>query len=164
MLDADTGEQAAALAARLEPAVFAAAIDAVARWYNYAPVLCERNNHGHAVLLWLREHSGCKRLTGPDGKEGWLTSALSKARLYDTLADQLRAGEVQLHALATYLELASIEGSTLRAPDGQADDRAVAFALAAAGRRAALLAFCVPTAGGAHGTLVGQLPAGVFRK
>jgi hypothetical protein len=164
VLDADTGEQVAALAGRLEPAVFAAALDAVGRWYNWAPILAERNNHGHAVLLWLREHSGCKRLLGPDGKEGWQTSALSKARLYDTLADQLRAGEVQLHALATYLELASVEGSTLRAPEGQHDDRAVAFALAAAGRRQALLAFEAPVAGGARGTLVGQLPAGVFRK
>jgi len=36
-----------------------------------------------------------------------------------------------------YVQLASIDGSTLRAPKGEQDDRADAFALACAGRPAA---------------------------
>ena len=37
--------------------------------------------------------------------------------------------ETVLHSLATFAQLASIEGSTLRAPEGELDDRAVAYAL-----------------------------------
>lgn len=62
VLDAVTGEQVATLAGRIEPDIFAGALDAAGRYYNNAPVLVERNNHGHAVLLWLREFSalcGC---------------------------------------------------------------------------------------------------------
>ena len=54
--------------------------------------------------------------------------------LYDRCADALRNGEVVLHAFATHGQLASIDGSTLRAPEGEHDDRADAFALARAGR------------------------------
>jgi hypothetical protein len=35
-----------------------------------------------------------------------------------------------LHSFDTFSQLASIEGSTLRAPEGEADDRADAYALA----------------------------------
>lgn len=163
VLDADTGEECACLAGRYEPAVFAAYVDAVGRWYNYAPAMVERNNHGHAVLLWLRDNGGIEMLKGLDDKEGWQTSTLTKARMYDATADAVRGGEVRLHSLATFHQLGSIEGATLRAPDGQKDDRATAFALACAGRARALL-------GGATGvhveprarTRVGSMPRGVF--
>jgi hypothetical protein len=39
-----------------------------------------------------------------------------------------------LHSFGSYVQLTSIDGSTLRAPDGEHDDRADAFALACAGR------------------------------
>ena len=73
-------------------------------------------------------------LSGHDGKEGWLSSQLGKVMLYDRCADALRNGEVVLHAFAMHAQLASIDGSTLRAPEGEHDDRADAFALACAGR------------------------------
>ena len=46
----------------------------------------------------------------------------------------LRDGEAVIHDPETFSQLASIEGATLRAPEGQPDDRATAFALAVAGR------------------------------
>jgi hypothetical protein len=49
-------------------------VDVVGRWYNHAAVLVERNNHGHAVLLWLRDYSGLNRLGGQDGNPGWQTT------------------------------------------------------------------------------------------
>jgi hypothetical protein len=130
VLDKETGEEVAALAGRFQPSTFAAHIDAIGRWYNHAPVLVERNNHGHAVLLWLREHSPLWRLLGHDHKEGWLSSSKGKALLYDATADAFRNAETLLHSLATFTQLASIEGSSLRAPDGEHDDRADSYALA----------------------------------
>ena len=52
-----------------------------------------------------------------------------------------RDGETTVHNLGTFSQLASVEGATQRAPEGQADDRAVAFVLALAGR-AKLLREC----------------------
>jgi hypothetical protein len=129
-----TGEEVASLAGRFEPATFAAHVSDVAHWYQGAAVLVERNNHGHTVLLWLREHAPDLRLLyGHDGKPGWNTTTKSKAVLYDVVGQALRDAETVLHGLDTFAQLASIEGSTLRAPEGQHDDRAVAFALAVAG-------------------------------
>jgi hypothetical protein len=130
VMETDTGEEVASLAGRLEPAVFASVIDAVGRWYNDAAVMVERNNHGHAVLLWLRDNSALRCLYCHDGQPGWSTTTKSKSLLYDHAAENLRQGEVIIHGLGTYTQLASVDGSTLSAPPGQRDDRAVAFALA----------------------------------
>jgi hypothetical protein len=135
VLDAESGEQAAELAGKFEPSVFASYIQQLALWFNRAGVLVERNNHGHAVLLWLRDNGrGVTLLPGHDGKPGWLSSTLGKTQLYDKCADGCKNAEVTLHSFATYTQLASVDGSTLRAPAGQHDDRADAFALACSAR------------------------------
>lgn len=134
VLDEESGEQVASLAGRFEPSVFAAHVDTLSRWYDSAPALIERNNHGHAVLLWLADNSPVQLLHGADDRPGWLTSSLGKARMYDGAADQVRGGEVTVHGLATFVQLASIEGSTLAAPPGQKDDRATAYVLACVAR------------------------------
>jgi hypothetical protein len=134
VVDVDSGEEVASLAGRFEPATFAAHVDTVGLWYNGAAVLVERNNHGHAVLLWLSENSGLLRLCGDDQRPGWNTTTKSKALLYDRAGAALRDGEAIIHSLETFSQLASIEGTTQRAPAGQHDDRAVAFVLALNGR------------------------------
>lgn len=131
VLDQDTGEEAAALAAKVEPGVFAATIATIAAYYNHAGALVERNNHGHAVLLALKEsHPQVRVLCGPDGKPGWNTTAQSKCLLYDTAAEAFRDRKATIHDRKTFLQLASIEASTLAAPEGQHDDSAVSFVLA----------------------------------
>lgn len=129
VIDLLTGEEMASLAGRFQPSVFAAYIDQLGRWYNNAPVLVERNNHGHAVLLWLAEHSRLVRLVGLDSREGWLTTSHSKAMMWSLTGDALREKATVLHSFATRMQLGSIEGGTLRAPVGEHDDRAVAFGL-----------------------------------
>jgi hypothetical protein len=135
VLDVASGEEVASLAGRFEPATFAAHVAAVGRYYHGAAVLVERNNHGGTVLYWLGEHArDLRRLGGDDGKPGWNTTTKSKALLYDRAGEALRDGEAVIHGLDVFHQLASIEGATLRAPEGQHDDRAVAFALALTGR------------------------------
>jgi hypothetical protein len=136
VLDTQSGEEVASLAGKFQPAVLAEHAHALALWYNRASILPERNNHGHAVLLWLRERGDVCILSGHDDKEGWLSSQLGKVMLYDRCADAFRNGEVMLHSFSTFTQLASIDGSKLRAPDGEHDDRADAFALACAARAA----------------------------
>lgn len=143
VVDAATGEQVAVLAGRMDPSVFAAALDTVAGWYGGAGVLVERNNHGHAVLLWLREFgSGARVLLGLDGKPGWLQSGRGKPLMMDHAADVIRDGATVVRDRVTLDQLASIEGATLRAPQGQHDDRAVAHVLGLAALR-----FCSPGGG-----------------
>jgi hypothetical protein len=138
VMDAITGAEVASLAGKLQPAVLADHVNTVGKWYNHARVMVERNNHGHAVLLALRNYGQLSLLSGHDGKDGWLSSQLGKVMLYDRCTDAFRNGEVTLHSFATFTQLTSIDGSTLQAPKGQRDDRADAFALACAGRPAAM--------------------------
>jgi hypothetical protein len=137
VLDTQTGEEVASLAGKFQPAVFAAHAHALGKWYHDAAILVERNNHGHAVLGALDQHGQLRLLSGHDDKTGWLSSQLGKVILYDRCADAFRNREVVLHSFAIYAQLASIDGSTLRAPEGESDDRADAMALACAGRPAA---------------------------
>jgi hypothetical protein len=139
VLDCATGEEVASLTGKLEPSLFAHYAHQIACYFNRAAIMCERNNHGHAVLLWLRNAGhGVQRLCGHDTKEGWMTSSHGKILLYDTCAEAFRNKAVLLHSFATYMQLSGIDGSTLRAPDGQHDDRADAFALAVCGQVAAI--------------------------
>ncbi len=134
VMDRETGEEVASFAGKLQPSTLAAHADAIGRFYLRADALVERNNHGHAVLLWLRDNSTLKRLAGHDKKEGWHSTTLGKTKLYDAAADALRHGEVTVHTFETMVQLQSIEGSTLRAPEGEFDDRADSFALACIAR------------------------------
>lgn len=130
VIDLATGEEVACLAGKLQPETLATYADAVGTWYNRADLLFEKNNHGHACLLWLRGNSKLRCLTGHDGKPGWLSNSKGKALLYDRCAEGFRDGEVMLHSSLTAQQIQSIEGSTLRAPEGLQDDRADAWALA----------------------------------
>lgn len=135
VLEVSTGEECAALAGKFQPATLGGHAAALARWYHGARVMVERNNHGHAVLLWLRDNSPVSRLAGLDGKEGWLSNSRGKVALYDAAADAFREGDTRLHSFATWMQLASIDGSTLRAPEGANDDRADSYALALCARQ-----------------------------
>jgi hypothetical protein len=143
VLDVESGKEVAAMAGRFEPGVFAAHAYAIARFFNHAAILVERNNHGHAVLLWLRDNGeGVRLLNGHDGNTGWLTSTLGKTSMYDNCADACKNAEVKIHSFTTFMQLSTISGSTLRAPDGQFDDRATGFALAVCGRLAERSRMC----------------------
>ena len=130
VLDSITGEEVAGLGGKFQPDTFASYIDMVGKWYNHAAVLVERNNHGHAVLLWLGIYSPLPILLGEDGRVGWLSSARGKVMMYAQGASSFRNGDVIVHDFVTFDQLASIEGSTLRAPDEAPDDRADSFVIA----------------------------------
>ncbi len=136
--DVATGAQVAVLAGRFEPAVFAAHLRALSGLYADAPILVERNNHGHAVLLWLHEHRwdtpshSVPLLCGWDGRPGWLSTGYGKVLAFNAAAEAMRAGQTRVRDRVTLEQLLSIEGATLRAPEGEHDDRAVAHVLALA--------------------------------
>jgi hypothetical protein len=128
------GAQVAAWAGRVEPAAFGSQIAAVSAFFNGAPALVERNNHGHAVLLWLREFSAVQALLGLDKKPGWATTGASKPMACDNAADVVRVGGSVIRDPETLTELGNVTVE-LRAPEGLQDDRAMAYVLALAALR-----------------------------
>jgi hypothetical protein len=138
ILEEVSGEEVACLGGKFEPAILAHHIDVVGTWYNAAAVLVERNNHGHAAILWLSLHSKLRRLFGDDGKVGWISTERGKVVMYDAATDAFRNDDVILHSFATLTQLSSIEGATQRAPTGEHDDRADSLALAVLARVKAL--------------------------
>lgn len=130
VIEEETGEEVAAYRGKVQPSTVAAYADKIGTFYNNADILCERNNHGHAVILWLDQNSTLTVVNGEDKRPGWLSNTLGKTRLYDEAADTFREQGTIIHDLDTLTQLQSIEGSTLRAPSGQHDDLADSYALA----------------------------------
>jgi hypothetical protein len=131
VVNAFTLEEVAKLKGRIQPVVFAEYLKSISDYYNSCPLMIERNNHGHTVIAALEGRADL--LPGLDEKPGWLTTSKSKAMMYDTLADLLKKKELTYHSEETKDQLVSIEGATLRAPEGDHDDDALSFALAIEG-------------------------------
>lgn len=138
VMDLESGEQCAVLAGKLEPRSAAYAIDLLGIFYNRAQVMVLRNNHGHAVINELGHVSTLTRLPGRDGKPGFVESPAGKAYMWDTVAEDFRAGRerVLLHDFRTQTQVGSIDGTELKALDG-ADDEADAWAACLVGRHMA---------------------------
>lgn len=141
VLDADTWEEVAVFAGKWEPKVFGGFIDQVGVYYNYASVMPERNNHGHALILALRDtgiltilrgHSADAEKEQSTERFGWLSNEKGKTLMYDNIAQLIMDESIILHDPKTINQLASIESKTKRAPDGMNDDAADALTLAAA--------------------------------
>jgi hypothetical protein len=131
ILDWETWEEVGVVSAKMEPGEFAGALDSLSRYYNRAEILVERNNHGHAVLLKLRETASSDVVqNGPDDRPGYNETAKSKAILLDQCAEVLKDGDTTIRTLETYTQLANLEASTLKAPADEHDDYALSFALA----------------------------------
>lgn len=152
VLDAETWEEVACLAGKIEPDTLAQGLKQISAYYNRAGVMVERNNHGHAVLLALRKLGGVRIMEGHDAvrrapgaapappasqKGGWLQNEKGKALMYDLLAEVLRDGGTLIRTRETAQQLATIEASTLAAPEGLMDDFATSFALAMSAARLA---------------------------
>jgi hypothetical protein len=133
VLDCSTGNQVAELVGKFEPEVFGQYVAQLAAWYGRALVLPERNAMGVSLVSALRD-AGARVMCGKDGNPGWQTTATSKATLYNTLAEHLRAGDAGIASRKTLDQLLSIEAATLSAPEGLHDDRAMAYALATTAR------------------------------
>ena len=61
-------------------------------------VAVEKNNHGHAVLLELKEHIKYPRLFVPEGKKdpGWITDRVTRPIMIDTFIDGVENGTISL--------------------------------------------------------------------
>lgn len=151
-LDIETHEEAANLVGKYPPDVHAALSAKVSRFFNDAGLMVENNNHGHAVILWLNENGDPQDgfsysrlvLQGHNGKDGWTSNVLGKSLMYEALATAFRTDDTIIHDDDTAVQIKLIEQGTLRAPDGELDDRADSYALAIVGADAMLKPHSAP--------------------
>ena len=89
VLEIDTGLQCAELQAKLSPLELAEEAALLAKEYNAASLVVERNNHGAGVLAYLHGVNKYPRIYTQDGQDGWLTSAIHRPRMLGALAAAL---------------------------------------------------------------------------
>lgn len=89
VLEMQTGLQCAELQAKLSPLELAEEAARLAKEYNGAWLVVERNNHGAGVLAYLHGVSKYPRIYQQDGQDGWLTSAVHRPRMLGALAAAL---------------------------------------------------------------------------
>lgn len=135
VVDVITGEQVAKFAGKFSPSMHAAHTAKLALYYNNAAVLPENNNHGHHFIGWIQDNTRLNILKGHIERDGWSSTTVGKVLLYDFMAEVAEHEECTIHDFDTYIQLQSIEASTLLAPEGDHDDQADSFALAQIARR-----------------------------
>jgi len=112
----------------------AAVLDVLRRWGN-APVLPERNSIGQPNIEEM-QRAGAVVLTGPDGRPGFQTTALTKPNLIQRLAIAIERGDFSAPAeyageLSVYQAETRLDGrQSYSAPSGAHDDRVISLALA----------------------------------
>lgn len=133
VIDRATGMQCAELHGHYPPRELAERVAQLGRHYNRALIAVERNNHGHAVLLYLCDVERYRNLYEADGQLGWLTSAATRPALVENFAAVLVTAPQLVHSLRLLEECRTF----VRHPDGTAaaaagshDDCVMAMAIA----------------------------------
>lgn len=117
----DTMEEVATLRGQWEPDTFGKYLATLGKVYHRARTTPERNNHGHAVILSLR-NCGALIGLGHDGKMGWLSNVVTKPQMIDAYAAALRDEAITLHSAIAVQEAGYYErkaDGTTGAPDGK---------------------------------------------
>lgn len=141
LLDAVTGEEVLSMNERLTPKQTGVVMKDISKVYGNASWLPERNNHGHALINYLRDNTEVRLLEGHDGKPGWLSGDNQrrtgvKTHLYDYVADSIRDGFGIIHSFDLYMQMSMVESDTLDSPTTPGNnhgDLASAFVLAVKG-------------------------------
>jgi hypothetical protein len=135
--DLETGLQCAEYAGHSGGLELARMVTDLAREYNRAWVVVERNNHGSGVLAYLESPCGCGRIYKQSGQPGWLTTSLSRpaalGRLGAALVDEPRQFQSR-RLLAECRSFVRLPNGNCGARAGTHDDRVMAMAIGLAAR------------------------------
>ena len=132
-------EEVAFFRGHLSPFLFAKKLNYLASIFSTGarvPLLApELNNHGHAVLLELRENIKYRNLYCDEGNEdrpGWLTTSLTRALMIDQLIETVSSGWLKLNSKETLKEMRMLieDKGKIQAPSGKHDDCVIGAAIA----------------------------------
>lgn len=145
IIDSLTQEQVAELVSdRLKPAQMAVVVENLAKYYNNALAVIERNNHGHTVLDRLKDIYGnvfCmvtidEKTSKRTKKMGWLTTGGpggNRDLLLDTFEGVVADLSVKIYSAILKSEMLSFvtdDTGKREAKQGKHDDTILAFAIA----------------------------------
>ncbi len=137
VIERGSGCQCAELLGHLPPQQLATEVARLAREYNHALVVVERNTQGHGVLAYLAAAEKYDRIYEQNGQPGWLTSAVTRPRVISELAallvtnPELFSSRRLLQECRTFVR--RLDGSAA-ALSGAHDDCVLAMAIAQAVR------------------------------
>lgn len=121
-----------------KPEVFADELKKLADMFSWAdkpkPLLAvERNNHGHATILWLDSHHGYENMYVHDDEGlGWKTDKITRPMMVDTLIYAIENKYIPVvdrEVLSECLTLVNVDGK-IEAASGKHDDCFIALAIA----------------------------------
>jgi len=137
VVDRETGMQCAEFAGHIGGLELARRAADIAREYNNAWLVVERNNHGSGVLAYLEMVCRYERVFRQNGQAGWLTnSATRPAALARIVAALAEAPECLMsrRLLAECRSFVRLPDGSTGAQPGAHDDRVMAMAIALAAR------------------------------
>lgn len=127
VLDAVDGRHVASLTGNHDPISQARIVYELSKYFYNAPVLVERNNHGASFINTAME-LGIDLLNGTDKRAGfYLANKHVKIRLFDDIYEYFLNADGTINDQQTFDQIVAIEKDTLRAPEGEHDDRAIAY-------------------------------------
>ena len=133
VIQLSNGLQCAELQQRLRPVRLAEVAAKIARDYNDAMIVVERNNHGIAVLACLETSEDYKHPYEENGVAGWLTTAASKPRAISMLGVLLGDEPLLFRSkrlLAECRTFVTRDNGSMGAVNGAHDDCVMAMAIA----------------------------------
>jgi hypothetical protein len=137
VIDSQTGLQCAELQTHSTVLETAEAAANLAREYGNALIAVERNNHGSAVIAYLRSVCHYDHLFQQGGQDGWLTTSISRPQMLASLASALVETPVIFSSRRLLMECRSFvrkENGRMEAQAGEHDDCVLAMAIALAVR------------------------------
>jgi len=133
VIERSSGVQCAELQERLRPADAAREAAKLAREYNDALLVVERNNHGASVLAHLELGERYDHVYCENGEAGWLTTSLSKAEMVARMSMSLSHSAesfMSRRLLAECRTFVSGENGRASATSGAHDDLVMSMAMA----------------------------------
>lgn len=141
VLEHQTGKQVAEWHGHIAPDLFADILMIIAKKYNMAWLVPERNNHGILVVTKLIDARyprvfAEKQIEPPNivrRRFGWLTTKKTKPAAIDSLVEDMREGSHGIVSADLFNEMLSFvqhDDGTLGAEEGMHDDRVMSIAMA----------------------------------
>lgn len=139
VIEKGTGLQCAEFQGKIGLLEIAQRATELAAEYNQALLIVERNNHGHAVLIYLRSVYTEARIYAHNGLDGWLTTSLTRPALLDGFGRVLLENAEVINSRRLLRECRTFvrdAGGRIEAAPGEHDDCLMAMGLAFAVRSA----------------------------
>ena len=125
------GKEVACWSERIDPDQVVETIHALAKFYNDALVVVERNGIGLYVLQRLQQSKFYPNLHSEDGKTGILTTVATKEPMLATLQSMMIEGKLTFRNSIISQEMPTFRADTKKAEKGKHDDSIMASAILA---------------------------------